>query len=256
MVLRIFLVLALLVAGVKGASACSFEAQPLKANIGAAKLAFVGTVRTVENGLVMFHIEKIVKGAATGDEFDTDMLTRKEDSCNVSFQPGQRWLYLGDTQPSGSLELQDEMGRPNQTALDAVKAEIGDVGTYSADIEGGTVRESCAPWDGRAFAIALDGGMSASVYVGLNTLDSKDKNTVASYKTDSKQQVGGASIVQCPKADPGKPDNLPCQSRQGTISIGFLTPDDMTGQILTSDGEYHSLAVFHVKRLKDKEICG
>ena len=256
MLARIIIVLGLLLIGAPQAKACQFVAHSLEEGIAAAKIAFVGTVRTVENGEVTFSIEKIVKGAKEGNSFVTDLDPRSKGSCGIDFTAGQRWLYLGNDAPSGSLQLQDEMGRPNAENLKYIKDKVGDIGEYGGDVIGGTVKQSCAPWDGAAFAIALDNGVSASVYASLAALDSKDKNAVAAYTVDSKMQHGGGSILQCPKPRDGQAENLPCRSMEGIVSIGFVTPDDMTGQIRTNDGEHHSVYVFHVKRLKDMALCG
>lgn len=257
MLSRIVLVLAIGLSAItfRQAQACSYEARPLPVNIKAAKIAFVGSVRTVENGLATFSIEKGIAGVKAGETYDVDML-RDKSSCSERFAAGQRWLFLGKDMPSGSLLLQDEEGRIMTDNLAAVRKEVGDISDDGAEVQHGTIAASCAPWDGAAFAITLDNGVSASVYVDLSELDHKDKNSVASYSANDKSERGDASITLCPAPRKGKAENLPCQLQRGTISIGNVTGEEVTGNIETKDGEYHSLHVFHVKRLKKRALCG
>jgi hypothetical protein len=256
MYLRIFLVMILLTAGAKGAGACQYVAQSLDEALKAADTAFLGSITTVENGLAVFSVEKGVKNAKDGATVDVDVHARSKSSCGIDFQAGQRWLFLGPDLPSGSLLLQDEEGRAVAANVELVKQKIGDIPADGSQVLSGTIRNSCAPWDGAAFTVQLDNGVSASVYASLSALDAKDKNAVAAYQADGKSQQNSASIIQCPKARGDKPEDLPCKSLQGTVSIGFVTPEDITGQIKTTEGEYHSLYVFHVKRLKDRALCG
>ncbi|TAL27296.1 MAG: hypothetical protein EPN97_17605 [Alphaproteobacteria bacterium] len=256
MYLRIFLVIALLAAGARGAAACQYAAQSLDEALKAADTAFLGSITTVENGLAIFSVEKGVKNAKEGATVDVEVQARSKGSCGIDFQPGQRWLFLGPDLPSGSLLLQDEEGRAVAANVELVKQKIGDIPADGSQVLSGTIRDSCAPWDGAAFTIQLDNGVSASVYASLSALDAKDKNSVVAYQANGKQEQGSASIIQCPKTRGDKPEDLPCKSSQGTVGIGFVTPDEVTGQIKTTEGEYHSLYVFHVKRLKDQALCG
>ncbi|MEZ0225663.1 MAG: hypothetical protein ACAH83_13995 [Alphaproteobacteria bacterium] len=256
MFLRIFLVLGFFSAGMTQAGACSYVARTTEASVAAADKAFVGSIRTVENGLAIFHVEKGIKNVKDGAEFETEVHERSKGSCGIDFQAGQRWLYLGPDAPSGSLLLQDEEGRAIAENVARVKEKFGDIPAEGGDVLSGTLRDSCAPWDGAAFTIQLDNGVSASVYADLSALDAKGKNSIVAYQANGKQEQGTASIIQCPKSTGDKAEDLPCRSQQGTVSIGFLTPKDATGQIKTTEGEYHSLYVFHVKRLKEQLFCG
>lgn len=256
MYLRIFLVMILLGAGARDATACRYVARSLDEALKAADTAFLGSITTIENGLAIFSVEKGMKNAKDGEVVELETQDRSKSSCALNFQPGQRWLFLGPDSPSGSLLLQDEQGRSQKENIDLVKQKFGDIPADGSQVRGGTIRESCAPWDGAAFTIQLDNGVSASVYASLAALDEKEKNAVVAYQASDKQEQGAASIILCPKPVAEKPENPPCRSMQGTVSIGFVTPGDVTGQIKTTEGEYHSLHVFHVKRLGDQALCG
>jgi len=237
------------------ARACRYEALPLKDNVAKAEKVFVGTVATVENGLVIIKVENGLKNAAAGEEVTTDLL-KDQSSCTIRFQPGQRWLYLGPYQPSGSLLLQDEYGRDNAESIAAVEKQFGAEAFKGGARVAGTAADSCAPWDGAAFAVQL-GDMSATAYVSRRTIsDALAKGGVVSYPADGKGESGHANIVQCPASDPAKPSNLPCQSRRGVISISNINADSVTGNIDLSDGEHHSLIVFKAKLIENREICG
>lgn len=256
MFMRILLVLVLLGAGAAQARACQYAARTIGEEVAAADKVFVGSVRTVENGLAIFSVEKGIKNIKDGQTLEVDVHERSKGSCGIDFQAGQRWLYLGPEAPDGSLLLQDDQGRVLAENVSLVKKKFGDVPAEGSEVLGGTIRQSCAPWDGAAFTIQLDNGVSASVYASLAALDAKAVNSVVTYQANGKQESGSASIGQCPKLKGDKAEDLPCRSLEGTVSLGIVTPEDATGQIKTSEGEYHSLYVFHVKRLKDLEICG
>lgn len=256
MYLRIFLVMILLGTGARNAAACQYVARSLDEAVKAADTAFLGSITTLENGLAIFSVEKGVKNAKDGEAVELETRDRSKGSCAINFQPGQRWLFLGPDAPSGSLLLQDDLGRSQKENIDLVKQKFGDIPADGSLVLGGAIRETCAPLDGAAFSIQLDNGVSASVYASLAALDAKAKNAVVAYQASDKQEQGAASIILCPKPGAEKTENPPCRSMQGTVSIGFVTPDDVTGQIKATEGEYHSLHVFHVKRLKDQAHCG
>src|SRR4051812_43426208 len=121
--MRILLIIILvLFSFVPPAHACRYEARAFGEQLKDAQTVFIATVTTVENGLATFTIEKGIKGVSQAKNsketqtFDAEVL---RDSCGIRFSPGQRWLYLGNTQPSGSLLLMDEYGRsvPDNVAL-------------------------------------------------------------------------------------------------------------------------------------------
>ncbi len=237
------------------AKACRYEAVPLHESAAGAAKVFVGTVETVEVGLVIIKVENGIKNAKAGEEVTTDLLQDKS-SCAIRFQPGQRWLYLGPHHESGSLMLQDEYGRDNAPAVEAAVKEFGaDVLTGGERVEG-TAADTCAPWDGAAFGVQL-GGLGATVYVSRNALvQALSTGGVASYPADDKGEMGHANIVQCPLADPKQATNLPCQAKQGTVSFSHMDAEGVTGNIDINDGEHHSLIVFKAKMLENRAICG
>jgi hypothetical protein len=258
MALRMFLVAALLLAAGQ-AGACTYEAQPLADNVAAAKIAFIGSVRTVENGLVTFTIEKIIKGAKEGDSFDADLHPDKG-NCGIPFKPGERWLYLGNDAPTGSLLLQDEFGRVQADNLAAAKKFAPGIADVGSDVQTGTSKVICVKAPGgpqgkstaAGMAFRLDNGMS--VTINADPDEFRCPTGLNSYSTAKGASANGASIIVCPHS--GGNENLPCQSAQGTVTVsGSADPDILTGQIRTQEGEYHRTVVFLVKRLKDEAQC-
>ena len=250
---RFLLVLVFIFIAVNPARACRFEPAPLADTAKVVKTIFIGTVSTVENGLATITAEKGIKGIRDGEKLDVEVLSN---SCAIRFEPGQRWLYLGNMEPSGSLLLMDEYGRTNKDNVALVKKTFGDFPAEGSEVRQGTLERTCAPWDGAAFSIALDNGVSATVYASPGDLDKKDASNVVSYEANGKSQSGSASILRCPRRNDGQPENLPCQSLQGTVFIGDVTDKDVTGYIETKDGEYHSRYVFHVMRVNKQVFCG
>ena len=237
------------------AKACRYEAIPLHDSAARAAKVFVGTVDTVENGLVIIKVENGIKNAAAGEEVTADLL-QDTSSCAIRFQPGQRWLYLGPHHESGSLMLQDEYGRDVIPSVEAAKKEFGPDALKGGERLEGTAADTCAPWDGAAFGVQL-GGLNATVYVSRRAvIEALSKSGVASYPADGKGQAGHGNIVQCPASDPARAENLPCQARQGTISISHIDADGVSGNIDINDGEHHSLIVFKAKLVNNPAICG
>ncbi len=250
---RLLLVLAFCLLAAHPARACRYEPAPLADVAKVAKTIFIGTVSTVENGLATITAEKGIKGIKDGEKLDVVVLNN---SCAIRFEPGQRWLYLGNMEPSGSLLLMDEYGRTMDDNIALAKKTFGDFPADGGEVLHGTLERSCAPWDGAAVTITLDNGVSASVFVSPADLDKKDKNQVASYEANGKSERGAAAIVQCPQPKDGNAENLPCQSRQGAIYIGTVTDKGVTGYIEINNGEYHSRYVFHVTRVSKQVFCG
>ncbi len=256
MVSRIFVIVALLLAVVGRAEACKYVARPVEGSVAASATAFVGSVRTVENGLVILNVEKAIRGAKDGDEFDTDLHPDKGD-CGIVFKPGERWLYLGNDATSGSLLLQDEFGRLQADNLAAAKKLAPGIADDGSDVQSGTSTVMCMKNSGdqresrtsAGIAIRLDNGVSATVKADPDEFNCP--NEVHSYTAGGK---GEATIVVCPKSSGDQ--NLPCQSRPGTVTIsGAPDGGSLTGQIRTEEGEYHQTFVFRVKRLKDEAQC-
>lgn len=232
------------------AEACRFEARPFEENEKQAATIFIGTVRTVENGLATFHVEKGIRNIGDGEEFSTEI---GGSSCDLRVRPGQRWLYLGASAPAGSLMLQTEYGQANAANAALVEKKYGAAALAGGDTIGGTVEASCAPWDGAAFNITLQNGVSAMVYAHLPD----GLPAPATFPSDGEMKAGHGSIMHCPRPDPDKPNNLPCRSMvPGTIALGGVTADEVTGYIETTEGEHHSRSVFRVKRVRNTAFCG
>jgi hypothetical protein len=248
--LTMMFALVLLAAPARACEPVAVKWDMLAAN---AKIAFVGTVTTVENGKATFTIEKNFR-KGEGNSFDAEII---HNTCGIEFAPGQRWLYLGNDASSGSLMLMSEYGAVRTENVELVKSTLGDFPADGSEVKQGTLERTCAPWDGAAFAIRLDNGVGASVYVSPSDLDKKGEGGVLTYQSDGKPERGHGSIIQCPKLRAGQAENLPCRSAQGTIAIGTVTPTDVTGYIEIADGpENHQRFVFHVKRVNKQVFCG
>lgn len=85
----------------------------------------------------------------------------------------------------------------------------------------GKLLDSCAPWDGPAFDIRLDGGLTLHVY------DSFSPDTAGKAFTayDSADQKESASIARCGGSYNG------CMTYQGTIEIQEIQNDTVTGAV-------------------------
>lgn len=121
MFLRLFFVLTLLVSAPAAAGACRYVPVPLEVSLERATTVFIGDVLSVDAGKAVFRVEKAIRGVADGDTLSVQMATH---SCGIRFQPGQRWLYLGELLPSGSLLLRDEAGniiKPNAEAAETAE---------------------------------------------------------------------------------------------------------------------------------------
>jgi len=108
--MRAFCHLLLAMVMVADAHACRFAMNPASymERLEEAPLVFVGNVTRLDGGATVFAVEQTIKGAP-GPTFS---LPLGSGSCDIRFQPGQRWLYAGGLQTDPSVLLQDEYGRP------------------------------------------------------------------------------------------------------------------------------------------------
>jgi hypothetical protein len=262
MLSRLCLFLAVCLVWAAPAHACKYEAQPLEQAAAAAEVVFVGTVKNSGGGKVELHIEKSIKGAKDGETLAVDV---PSSDCAVRFLQGQRWLYLGVTQPAGSLLLADEYGRPQAGNITAAAKLLGGAVPDSRDLHRGRLDFSCAP-DASLYAgttpaapqgysaigITIDNGYSAGIYVPLDVLDSKPAGQVITYTADGKHARGHAMILQCHPLKAGEKNDNPCQSVSGSVSIGDTSPGEATGNIELAD---HSRFVFRVTRTPKPADC-
>lgn len=100
------------------AEACSPVPITPEQQIHEAQKIFVGTVTAVHDGKARFTVEKGYKNAHAGEIFEIDMIIN---TCGINFEPGQQWLYMGNTGISGSQILRDVAGHVFQEHLDWVK---------------------------------------------------------------------------------------------------------------------------------------
>lgn len=227
-----------------GAEACKYQQRPLAENLKEAKLAFIGTVKTVENGQATLVVDQSLRGAGEGQEVVADY---EGSSCDIRFAAGQRWLYLGSVHPSGSLLLRDENGNEMQDNIKAVTASLGAApAARGGMIVQGTLERSCAPWDGAAFTITLDNGIIAHVY---DSITERESGKTAVFPSDGKSERGHGQILDCAG---GKA----CQPLNGTITMGAVDQDSARGRIDIQDGEHNTRHVFKVKRVHKQVFCG
>lgn len=256
MVLRVWTALAvfaglMLAAGVSPALGCRYEARPLAESVAAAQDGFIGTVDTVENGLAILHVQKSLRDKP-GDTLEVEI---SQESCAIRFAPGQRWLYLGPDHPSGSLLLRDENGVEITANIAAAEKATGAALPADDRISAGTMERSCAPWDGTAYMVTLENGISATVYSALANAP-KENAPPVTFQADGKAARDHGRIVTCPQTDDGKPTDIPCAAQTGTITFGLVTQDSAAGRIDIEYGEHHSRHVFRVKRVSKQVFCG
>lgn len=240
----IFLVISMLIVSQNNAEACRYVPRSLAENIKTSDTVFLGTVETVENGQVFFNVQTGIKNIEAGASFDVVM---EQNSCGIMFRPGQRWLYAGHMQMDGSVLLEDEYGRTLDENIKAVQEMTGLAAAAESHALGGTIVASCAPWDGAAIRLTLDNHMGAIVYTRLPAqLDAG----LLTFQLDNKLQAGSGIGVVCDDADGN------CKDQTGTVYIGSVTAESVSGQLYFTDGEHSSLYVFRVKRDSAPAMCG
>lgn len=244
MLFRVLSFLVLFMAFAGSAEACRYRPRPLEESLKAAQQAFIGTVRTVENGQATLVVEQAVRGASEGQEV---VAAYEGSSCDIRFAAGQRWLYLGSVHPSGSLLLQDENGNEMQDNVKSVTAALGAApAARGGMVIGGTVERSCAPWDGAAFMITLDNGITVHVY---DSMTERDNTSTAVFQADGKSERGHGQILDCA-------NNKACQPLTGTITMGATDSATARGRIDIREGEHSIRHVFKVKRVHKQVFCG
>jgi hypothetical protein len=244
-VLAILLLTAsMLIVSQSDAQACRYVQRPLAENIKTSDTVFLGTVETVENGQVFFKVQAGIRNIETGASFDVVM---EQNSCGIIFRPGQRWLYAGHMQMDGSLLLEDEYGHRFEENIKMVQDATGLAAAAETHAIGGTVTASCAPWDGAAFRLMLDNKMGATVYTQL---PSELEAGVLTFQLDNKLQAGSGMGLIC-DADGGN-----CKQQDGTVYIGAVTAETVSGQLSFTDGEHTRIYVFRVKRDATQAMCG
>ncbi|MEZ0260771.1 MAG: hypothetical protein ACAH80_07160 [Alphaproteobacteria bacterium] len=103
------------------ANACAYERMQFDVALNAAEKSFIGTVASVEGRDAKITVEKAIKGVKDGEVLDVEI---GESSCAIRFQKGQQWLYLGASQPSGSILLKDEQGQELAENVALVKEKL------------------------------------------------------------------------------------------------------------------------------------
>lgn len=236
--------LAVLLFAVSPSWACSFRPSTFELNLSRASTAFIGEMATNEMGLAIFNVQQPIAGVKAGDQFSVEM---GQSSCDIRFSPGQVWLYLGAGAPSGSLMLVNEYGVVQQDNAGFVKEKFGYDASRAPSVQSGKVAASCAPWDGGAFTVSLDNGISANVY---QPLPAQVITPISFAVGKDKGQMGNGTIYICDK------ERNNCAPHEGSIFLGDMDADNVSGQIEISYGEYHSVHVFRAKRDKTQAICG
>ena len=87
------------------AAACVVEPdlRPLQQRLAELPVAFLGTVESVDDGLLRFKVTQWVKGSA-GSYF---VLPAVPPACAHTFRPGERWFYAGPSLRDPSRRLGD-----------------------------------------------------------------------------------------------------------------------------------------------------
>ena len=226
------------------AMACRFLPQTFEENMARAPTAFIGEMVTDDAGLAIFNVEQPIKGVKAGDQFEVEM---GQTSCDIGFTPGQVWLYMGAGDPSGSRLLVNEYGVVMEDNAQFVKEKFNYDAYTAPSVQGGKIAASCAPWDGAAFTVSLNNGMSANVYQPLPT---QVETRIVFPVRRNKDQKDTGTIYICDK------DRNNCTPHEGKVFLSNMTADEVSGQIQVTYGEHYSTQVFRVKRDKTGAICG
>lgn len=109
----------------------------------------------------------------------------------------------------------------------ALSAPLPGWGDEPYHVEGGTLKPSCAPWDGSAFDITLDNHIHASVYASLEDIERQGGAVVFEAGTGQMKE-GMAIITKCDA------DGKNCKQRNGIVSITTIEKDKVIGVIQIS----------------------
>lgn len=241
----VLIAIVVLVAGVPvRAEACKFKPRPLAEKIAAAPVIAVGHIETIENGLVRLRVQQRIKGV--DPEQQTIEFDMGQTSCHHRFVAGQRWLYMGTGYPSGSVLLEDEYARRIDENIAFVEAEFSVPSTRQSQAVGGTLSNSCAPWDGAALSLQLADGTGARIYIGFSDIG----ETPRSFTLDNKMQSGSGQIIFC--LEEGKP----CTSALGAIYLHRASNGKIEGRLEIKEGEYTRLKLFRVREEHTQQFCG
>lgn len=84
--------------------ACKFipNNDNLETKISNSQIAFIGKVNKIFNDEVTFTIEKNFKK----DQNKELVITQGHSSCHNRYEEGDKWLFLGNSMPSGSILLE------------------------------------------------------------------------------------------------------------------------------------------------------
>jgi hypothetical protein len=226
------------------AQACKFKPRPMAEKIAAAPVIAIGHIETVENGLVTLRVQQAIKGVEP--EQQTIEFEMGQTSCHLSFSAGERWLYMGTGDPSGSLLLEDGYALRLQENIAFVEAEFGVPSTRQSQAVGGTLSNSCAPWDGAAVSLKLADGTGARVYIRSSDIG----ETPRSFALDHKMQHGSGQIVFC--LEEGKP----CTSASGMVYLHRAPSGEIEGRLEIKEGEHTRLKLFRVREEHVQQFCG
>lgn len=234
------------------AQACKFLPKTLAENIAAAPVVAIGNIETIENGLVILRVQQALKGVPAGQE--TVEFEMGQTSCHHRFEAGQRWLYMGTSYPEGSVLLEDEYARRMDENITAVEKELSAAG-YNAGLAlrtssavTGVLTNTCAPWDGAAVALTLEGtGVRAQIYISPADIG----DTPRQYTLDGKMQQGSGRIYVCSAADA-----TACREVQGDIWLHRSPAGDIEGKLQIREGEHTRLLLLRLKQEHKRQFCG
>lgn len=236
---------AVLLLPVLPAAACKYIERPMAEKIAAAPVIVIGAIETIENGLATLRVQQAIKGVEAGQEtitFEAGGMT----SCHHRFAAGQRWLYMGVSYMAGSILLEDENARRIDENIEFVAKEFGGEGARASLALGGTLTNTCAPWDGSAMAVELEGGIAAQIYAGMGDLG----ETPRLYTLDNRMQRGSGAIHIC------SAEGVPCARAAGQIYLQRAQNGDIEGRLEITEGEHTRLKMFRVKEKRTQQSCG
>jgi hypothetical protein len=242
----VFAVFFMVFAGSATAEACTYKHPGFDRQLKAAKNAFIGTVMADPEGKPFFRIDKAIKGAEV--EQATQFLLNKKSRgrCAADFKPGQIWLYMGNMKTDGTRLLADENGKGYDANILLAREKFG----FETPVKDGlsyegSVENSCAPWDGRAFHLELDNGLSAEVYQPLDSV------RMATFLLgENRSGAGGGTISIC---GPAKQD---CQSFDGRISVTYVDENQVRGQVVVDSADLKKAYPFTLQRKNNEAVCG
>jgi hypothetical protein len=122
MFIRTLLFAAVFLIFAQPARPCEYVPVSFDDQVKAAEKIFIGTVEKIQDKTATFKVDQGIKNAFANESFKVEMVLN---TCGISFEAGQQWLYMGNTAMSGSMLLRQADGHVLEQNAALVKEKFG-----------------------------------------------------------------------------------------------------------------------------------